>query len=50
MSKLKPEDLVVTSFGTTGEQGAARLPTADPDHPTPMTYCEWCPPFSDACA
>lgn len=38
--RLDPEDLIVTSFGTSSEIVDA-LPTG---HPTPGTWCGVCPP------
>lgn len=39
--RLDPEDLVVTSFGTSDE-GSGTTPGMGP--PTPGTGCGWCPP------
>ena len=44
--RLDPEDLVVTSFGTSDESSDSTLV---PGPPTPGTGCGWCPP-SDAAA
>lgn len=51
--KLNPEDLVVSSFKTTGSSLSSlptktviEIETVGPIsyEPTPMTYCYWCPP------
>lgn len=40
---LNPEELEVTSFETAAAESAA-VPTVDnPNDPTPMTFCYWCP-------
>jgi hypothetical protein len=57
--KLNPEELQVTSFETNGDELVA-VPTTDGPvrpidtigtigHPTPMTFCYWCPPKTLDC-
>jgi hypothetical protein len=41
---LNPDELEVTSFETAATGSAITLPTIDnPNEPTPMTHCYWCP-------
>lgn len=48
MSRLSIDDLQVSSFTTSSEERTIGIPTSfDPNcttHPTPMTFCYWCPP------
>lgn len=49
MSKLNPEDLVVTSFDTTEPSAAAYSPDIiiTPNDPTAATWCYICPVYSE---
>lgn len=48
---LKPEELEVTSFETTATGDSTIIaPTIDnPNEPTPMTHCYWCPHETIGC-
>lgn len=48
--KLNPDELVVSSFETSGAEAIA-VPTTigTTTDPTPMTRCYWCPPRTVDC-
>ena len=50
MSKLNPDDLVVTSFETSDALDVSSAEISTPQCPTPATICFICPPLTADCA
>jgi hypothetical protein len=46
--KLNPEDLIVSSFDAAQTDVPRSIQTA-PDNPTPASYCEVCPVYTENC-